>query len=151
MLELARPSDRDAVNQIASEAHAMHVAWRPDIFESVEELYSEERFQEAIRTRSLYIARLNDVAVGYAAVQIREENTPGAVRRKVMQLEEICVEKTCRGQGIGQRMIMELRALSRAFRCTDLQLNVYPQNDDAVGFFQKCGFMIQSIVMQRSI
>ena len=45
----------------------------------------------------------------------------------------------------------EVHALARAFGCTDLQLNVYPQNDAAVSFYQKCGFMIQNINMQRKI
>ena len=149
MLELAQPSDRAVVNRLAAEVHALHVAWRPDIYEMVDELYPQERFLEAIRQRCLYIARLNDVAVGYVSVKIRDYDWPGVVRRKVMVVDEICVEESCRGQGIGQQMMLELRVLARAFRCTDLQLGVYPQNDDAVGFYQKCGFTIQHITMQR--
>ena len=38
MLELARLSDRNAVNTLAAEVHAMHVTWRPDIYEMTEEL-----------------------------------------------------------------------------------------------------------------
>ena len=41
MLELARDTDRPAVNAMARQVHAMHVAWRPDIYEMVEELYPE--------------------------------------------------------------------------------------------------------------
>ena len=148
MLELARPDDRENVNALALDLHTQHVTWRPDIFEAVEEVYSSERFEEAIRQRSLYVAKLNDVVVGYAAVSYQNYSQTGLTCRKAMVLEELCVLESCRSQGIGQQMVLELRALSRAFRCTDLQLGVYPQNDDAVGFFQKCGFMIQSITMQ---
>ncbi len=151
MLELAQPSDREAVNRLAAEVHAMHIAWRPDIYRVTEELYPEERFLEAIRNRELYVARLNGVTVGYAAVSIRSIDWNGMVPRKVMLVNEVCVEQQCRGQGIGQQIMLELRALARAFRCTDLQLSVYPQNDDAVGFYQKCGFMIQNITMQRKV
>lgn len=151
MLELARPEDRNTVNELAIEVHAMHAAWRPDIYEIVEQLYPEERFLEAIRQRSLYVAKLNNVTVGYIAVKIRDYDWPGVVRRKIMIVDEFCVEESCRGQGIGQQMMLELRALARAFRCTDLQLGVYPQNDDAVGFYQKCGFTIQNITMQTKI
>ena len=31
MLQLARPEDRTAINQLAVEIHGMHVQWRPDI------------------------------------------------------------------------------------------------------------------------
>ena len=151
MLELARPDDREAVNALATEVHAMHVAWRPDIYEMVEELYPEDRFLGAIRQRELYIAKINGVTVGYAAVKIRDYDWPGVVRRKVMLVDEICVEESCRNQGIGQQMMLELRVLARAFGCTDLQLSVNAHNDRAVGFYQKCGFMIQNISMQRKI
>jgi ribosomal protein S18 acetylase RimI-like enzyme len=61
------------------------------------------------------------------------------------------VDEALRGHGIGTQMMEELRVLAKAFGCTDLQLNVYPQNDAAVSFYQKCGFMIQNINMQRKV
>jgi len=114
-------------------------------------LYPEERFLSIIRQRNLYVAKINGMTVGYAAVKIRDYDWPGVVRRKVMQVDEICVEENCRNQGIGQQMMMELRVLARAFGCTDLQLSVDPHNDHAVGFYQKCGFTIKSIAMQRKV
>ena len=151
MLELARPGDREAVNALALQIHELHVAWRPDIYEMVSELYPEDRFLEAVKQRQLYVARVNGITVGYVLLKIRDYDWPGVVRRKVMVIEELCVEELCRGQGIGKQIMEDVWALSRAFRCTDLQLGVYPQNDDAVGFYQKCGFTIRSITMQRKV
>ena len=54
-------------------------------------------------------------------------------------------------RGIGKAMMEDIHALAKAFRCTDLQLGVYPQNDGAVAFYQKCGFTIRSIDMQRKV
>lgn len=151
MLELARPGDREAVNGLALQIHELHVAWRPDIYEMVSELYPEERFLEAVKQRQLYVARVNGITVGYVLLKIRDYDWPGVVHRKVMVIEELCVEELCRGQGIGKQIMEDVWALCRAFRCTDLQLGVYPQNDDAVGFYQKCGFSIRSITMQRKV
>ena len=151
MLELARPGDREAVNVLAQQIHEMHVAWRPDIYEMVPELYSEERFLDVVKQRQLYVARVGGIVVGYALLKICSYDCPGIVRRKVMVIEEFCVDSLCRGQGIGTEMMQDVHALSKAFRCTDLQLRVYPQNDDAVGFYQKCGFTIRSIDMQRKV
>lgn len=151
MLELATVADRGTVNALANQVHEMHVSWRPDIYEMVGELYSAERFAEAIHSRQLYVAKVNNIVAGYVLVKIRNYDWPGVVRRKVMVVDEICVEKALRGHGIGTRMMEEVRALARAFGCTDLQLGVYPQNDDAVGFYQKCGFTIRSIDMQRKV
>ena len=151
MLQLATPADRETVNELAMQVHAMHVAWRPDIYEMVSEMYTEERFQEAVKQRQLYVAKMDGIPVGYALLKIRNYDWPGVVRRKVMGIDELCVDSMCRGQGVGTRMVEDVRALGKAFGCTDLQLGVYPQNDDAVGFYQKCGLMIQSITMQCKI
>ncbi len=152
MLELATIHDRAAVNALARQVHALHVAWRPDIFRMPEgDIYTEERFQEVIRSRQLYVAKLNGIVAGYVLTSIKEKNLPPQVWRKVFLVDELCVEQSLRGQGIGTRIMEEIHALAKAFGCTDLQLNVYPQNDDAVSFYQKCGFMIQNINMQRKV
>ncbi len=151
MLELAVEADREAVNAMALQVHALHASWRPDIFEMVEQLYPKERFQEAVRERQLYVAKLRGVAVGYVLLKIRDYDWSGMVRRKVMFLDEICVEEAFRGQGIGKAIMEDVHALARAFGCTDLQLGVYPQNDGALAFYQKYGFSIQSVEMQRKV
>ena len=149
MLELARSGDREAVNALAMQVHELHVQWRPDLFEPVEELYSEERFSKAIQQRQLYVAKLDTVVVGYALLLMESQERPGMRNRKVMTVDEFCVHESCRGHGIGKAMMEDIHALAKAFRCTDLQLKVYPQNDDAVGFYQQCGFQIQNIGMQK--
>lgn len=151
MLELATLSDRNAVNALAKQVHALHVAWRPDIYEMVDELYPEERFLRAVQDRQLYVAKLEGIVTGYVSLKIRNYDWPGVVRRKVMVVDEICVEQAFRGHGIGTRIMEEAHALARAFGCTDMQLGVYPQNDDALGFYQKCGFTIRSIDMHRKV
>lgn len=151
MLELATLSDREAVNAMARQVHAMHVEWRPDIYKMEDEMYPAARMQDAIRERQLYVAKLNDAVVGYVLLKIRDYDFPGHVKRKVMLIDEICVEQSVRNQGIGKAMMEDVHALARAFRCTDLQLGVYPQNDGAVAFYQKCGFTIRSIDMQRKV
>lgn len=151
MLELARECDREKVNELARQVHAMHVAWRPDIYEMVEEMYPQDRFGEEVARRQLYVAKIGGQVTGYVLLKIREHNWPGVVKRKVMLVDEIAVDDRCRNQGIGTVMMEEVRVLARAFGCTDLQLGVYPQNDAAVAFYQKCGFTIRSIDMQRKV
>ena len=151
MLELATAADRGPVNDLARQVHELHVSWRPDIFRMPEELYSEARFAHHVRDRELYVAKLNGVVAGFVLLKIKTYDSPGHVGRTVMVVDEICVEKALRGHGIGTRMMEEVHALARAFGCTDLQLGVYPQNDDAVSFYQKCGFTIRSIDMQRKV
>jgi len=151
MLQLAIPTDRDSIEALAQQVHAMHVAWRPDIFAMTNALYPEERVLSSIQERQLYVAKIDNIVVGYVLLKIRDYDWPGMVKRKVMVVDEFCVHESCRGQGIGKQMMKDAWALAKAFHCTDMQLGVYPQNDDAVGFYQKCGFTIRSIDMQRKV
>ncbi len=151
MLELARPEDRAEVNRLAAQVHAMHAAWRPDIYEMPEELYPEDRFAEALKARQIYTAKVSGILIGYVLIKIRDYDLPGHVKRKVLVLDEICVEETARGMGLGTEIMADVHALARAFGCTDMQLGVYPQNDAAVAFYQKCGFTIRNINMQRKV
>ena len=151
MLQLARPFDREQVECIAKQVHALHVAWRPDIYEMPEELYSEERFNRLIAERQLYVAKDRETVLGYVLVKIRSYDWPGVVCRKVMLVDELAVREEIRGRGIGTAMMDDVKVLARAFGCTDLQLGVYPQNDAAVTFYQKNGLMIRSIDMQMKL
>ena len=151
MLELATAADREAVNVIARQVHDLHVSWRPDIYEPVDEHYTEERFAEGIRNRQLYVAKMAGEVVGFASLNQCTYDWPGVVKRKVMLVDAFGVPEFCRGHGIGKAMMEDVHALAKAFGCTDLQLRVYPQNDDAVGFYQKCGFQIQNIGMQKKV
>lgn len=151
MLQLARPEDRAAIEVLAQQIHRMHVRWRPDIYTIADEMWSIERFNEAVAQRQLFAAKLDGALVGYVLIKIRNYEMIGHVKRKVLVVDEICVDEACRNQGIGTEMMAEVRALARAFGCTELQLGVYPQNEAAVAFYQKCGFRISSIVMQMKI
>lgn len=151
MLQLACDADRQAVERLARQCHELHVNWRPDIYEMPRELFWEERFSGEVRERNLYVAKIGGEIIGYVLLNIRSYDWPGVVNRRVMVIQEICVDEIFRGQGFGTEIMEDVHALARAFRCTDLQLGVYPQNDDAVEFYQKCGFTIRSIEMQKKV
>ena len=151
MLELATKHDRPDVERLAKQVHEMHVAWRPDLFQMPEELYPEELYSQLIKARELYVAKLNGTVVGYCWLRMRVSDAIGRIPRKIMLIDQLCVDEALRNHGIGTQMMEEVRVLARAFGCTDLQLGVYPQNDEAVSFYQKCGFMIQNINMQRKV
>ena len=151
MLQLARPVDREQVECIAKEVHALHVSWRPDIYEMPDELYSAERFARVLAEKQLYVAKDREQVLGYVLLKMRGYDWPGVVRRKVMIVDELAVREEIRNNGIGSAIMDDVKVLARAFGCTDLQLGVYPQNDAAVAFYQKNGLMIRSIDMQMKL
>ena len=151
MLQLARPEDRAAIEVLAQQVHGLHVQWRPDIYAPASELWLLERFNSAVADRQLFAAKVEETVVGYVLLKVRTYDMVGHTKRKVLVVDEICVDETRRNQGIGTEMMIEVRAIAHAFGCTDLQLGVYPQNNEALAFYQKCGFRIRSIDMQMKI
>lgn len=151
MLELARETDLEAVNRIALQVHELHVSWRPDIYCHTDCIFPMDYLRENIREKSLFVAKIQDTVVGFVLFRIWEMKGSGNVPRKVLQLDSIGVDDSARNQGIGKQMMAELRVLARAFGCSDIQLTVYPQNDGAVAFYQKCGFTIRNINMQMKV
>lgn len=151
MLELARPDERSAVNLLAAQVHRMHVRLRPDIYEPADEMWTKARFDDAVMQRQLFVAKLDNHVVGYVLVRIREYQMPGHIKRKILFIDEICVDEVFRNQGIGTQIVIEVRAIAKAFGCKEIRLGVYPQNNTALSFYQKCGFHIRSIDMEMKL
>jgi ribosomal protein S18 acetylase RimI-like enzyme len=151
MLQLARPSDWEDIQRLSVQVHDLHAAWRPDIYFQTEEPYPQEKFLEDIRDRMVYVAKIDGMVAGYVVLAIMRKGGPGTVERKLLRLESICVEESVRGNGIGKTMVEEVRALAKAFGCSQMILGVHPENDAAVGFYQKCGFRIRTINMDMKL
>lgn len=151
MLQLARPEDHAAIESLAQQVHDLHVQWRPDIYAPAGVLWPQERFDAAVAERQLFAAKIGEKVVGYVLLKVRNYEMIGHTKRKVLLVDELCVDETLRGHGIGTEMMADVRAIARAYSCTDMQLGVYPQNSEALAFYQKCGFRIRSIDMQMKI
>ena len=151
MLELARESDWESVCRLSVQIHDLHVSWRPDIYYHSDTPYPKEHFLEDIRNRWVYVAKLGNAVAGYVVLSIQKKEGPGTHQKKFMRLDSICVDEAIRGHGIGKAMVEDAFALAKAFGCSEVILGVHPENDKAVGFYQKCGFRIRTINMDAKV
>ena len=151
MLELARPSDWEEVRRLSVQVHDLHAAWRPDIYYSCEEPYPHGDFLSHINERRVYVAKIGENVAGYLVLSFFSKEGAGIHPCKCARLDSICVDETIRSQGIGKEMIRDAAVLCKAFGCREMLLGVHPENDDAVGFYQKCGFRIRTIQMDMKL
>ena len=151
ILRPARPEDWKILNDLCRQVHTLHVNWRPDIFQNVDVPYPTQYLLEDIKSDAIYCAEVDDRVVGMVRIYTWSANGAGSVPSKVMDIDDITIDEHYRHQGIGQRIMADLKEIAAQRGCNDLQLSVYPQNDGAVAFYQKCGFAIQSISMQRKV
>jgi len=147
MLKLARPEDYDAINALSRQVLELHVTWCPEEYNTADIIYPRELYLELIREQVLYAAWQDGIIVGYVLFRIWQTNGSGAVNRKVLGIDDIGVEESRRNQGIGQKMMSELQELARNLGCTHIQLYAAIQNENAIAFYQKCGFHIRNLGM----
>ena len=151
MLQLARESDWEEIKRLSVQIHDLHVQWRPDIFYHSEEPYPKEAFLKNIHERMVYVYKADDTVLGYVVLCLMSKGGPGVMEKKLLRLESICVDEAARGEGVGTAMVAGVRALAQAFGCSDILLGMHPENEQALRFYQKCGFTIRTINLEMSV
>lgn len=151
ILQLAKPEDWEALNRLCRQVQALHTAWRPDIFENVEIPYPREYLLEDIQAQAIYTARIDGNIVGYVRCYTWSSNGAGSVPCKVLDIDDITIDEQYRHRGIGRCIMEDVRELARARGCNDIQLSVYPENENAVRFYESCGFRVRNIRYQMYI
>ena len=152
ILELAQLTDLDAINRLAKQATELHALWRPDLFQNADESFSVPVFLDLQKDKELYVVRSEEAVVAFTRIRIQPIGRPDDVPvRKVLFLEELCVDEKLRHRGIGTQMMNDLKAMAKAQGCISICLSVFPQNENAVSFYQKCGFDVTNIAMRCGI
>jgi len=150
-IEIPRVEDFKRVNELAKQVHELHVKWRPDLFLRVDEVIGKEHFEEMIKTKEIFVAKLKDEIVGYITFNIKEKNNPSMRYRKQLQIEAICVDEKNRGKGIGKELLNKLKEFGKENNCTDLYLTVNEENKNAIRVYEEFGFKVKSIVYSMQI
>ncbi len=152
-IEIPSMEDYEATNALAHQVHELHVSWRPDLFNSVDNVISREEFQSLVNHREIYIARWNDKIVAYMILKIKEKKHPnGSMRyRKLLEIEAMCVNEDDRGYGIGTSMLEYAKNIGIENDCTDMYLTVNEENVDAIRVYEKFGMRVKNIAYSMEI
>lgn len=156
MLELAKESDFEEVNRLARQVTAHHAQWTPDL-EVVEHPYPMDYFlecikPESIRESAIYVMRQNSCVVGYMRIYIWNTNSTVSAKRTILSIDDIGVDEALRAQGIGTRMMTQLKALAKEnWGCSSICLYVDAPNQSARAYYEKCGFHVRNIGMTLNL
>ena len=144
----ARTDDFEAVNAIARQAHAVHVAWRPDLFQKVDYPFEPSVFQRRVQEKQLLLACESETILAYAAFDVRKTELPMLKVRTVLLLDNICVDEAHRKEGIATALIERLCALAKEWGCTDFELGCHPENTAGIALYESLGMRVKSIHYQ---
>ena len=138
----------DLLRQVGGVHHDL----RPDLFRSGAQKYDEAALERLLAdsTRPILIADLDGEVAGYAFCILQEtKNDPVLCDRKVLYIDDLCVDETIRGKGIATALYARVLEYARELGCHSVTLNVWCGNDGAMAFYEKCGLSQQKIGMEK--
>ena len=141
------PGMIDLLQQVGEVHHQI----RPDLFRSGAQKYDEAALEALLAdpSRPILAAILQGKLAGYAFCILQEtKNDPVLCDRKVLYIDDLCVDEAIRGQGIATALYARVLDYARELGCHAVTLNVWCGNDSAMGFYEKCGLKPQKIGME---
>ena len=141
------PGMIDLLQQVGQVHHQI----RPDLFRSGAQKYDEAALEALLRdpNRPILAAVENGRLLGYCFCILQvTENDPVLCDRKVLYIDDLCVDERMRGQGVAKALYEAALDYARELACHAVTLNVWCGNDRAMAFYEKCGLKPQKIGME---
>ena len=130
----------------------VHHQIRPDLFRAGAQKYDEAALKRLLKNpdRPILAAEVDGKMVGYAfcILQITKDD-PVLCDRKVLYIDDLCVDENHRGRGIAGALYHRALELARELSCDAVTLNVWWGNDNALRFYENCGLQKQKIGMEK--
>lgn len=143
-IRFAKPSDAPAILNLLRQVGKVHADGRPDIFRAGAQKYSASQILAMLDdpTQPIFIAAEGDSVLGYGICQIHAyEKDPVMTDRTELYLDDLCVDETTRGKGVGKALYNAIRLYARQRGCHSVSLNVWSCNETAHKFYVNLGLL----------
>lgn len=151
IIEIPKIQDYESITKLAQQVHNLHVKWRPDIFVNTDNILSIEELHEMITNNEIFVARIDNIVVGYVICKICEKDSRGLRYRKQLNIEVICVDSENRGNGIGTKLLEYMKEYAKKNECTDMYLTVNEENENAIHLYESFGMRVKNIAYSLKI
>lgn len=101
------------------------------------------------RKRFFLVALIDTKVVGFVDGNIIEND--GVYRQDVAYLSRLSVMDSCRGMGIGTKLIDEFNKTAKERGCSFVKINAFIDNTPAVNLYRKKGFKDYSMYFMMKI
>ncbi len=146
VIRRAMVDDAGGILDLLMQIESIHQKGRPDLFREHGTKYTITELFEIMTDAELPIFVAVDGArvVGYIFAIISEtKNSTMLVDMKTIHLDDVCVDVSCRGTGIGSMLMEYVTEWAKSVGCTRMDLDVWEFNDGARRFYEKYGFVTQ--------
>lgn len=142
----ACPSDTERLLDLLMQVEEVHRQGRPDLFRVNGTKFTPTELIEIIAddSRPVFVAELDGKVVGYVFCIVSEiKDSTMLFDMKTVHFEDVCVDETCRGMGIGGLLMEYVTEWAKANGCNRMDLDVWEFNEGARRFYERYGFATQ--------
>ena len=149
IIRKAKLNDFQGVHKLIMQVHKLHVSKRDDIYRDVDPMNFEEFKTELSNSNNIYlIAELENKIVGICFSQIKEIlNNKIMKNRKILHIEDICVDENYQKKGIGKKLYNQIVELAKEKNIDNIELMVWGFNENAIKFYKNLGMNIKNLIM----
>lgn len=153
-IRLAQEKDIDDIEKLLIQICTVHSKQRPDLFKSGGQKYNKSQIKEIIsdKTKPVIVAydEGDKRVIGYAMCIIKTvKNDTALCDMKSLYLDDLCVDESYRGKGVGKKIYEYLIEYAKKESCYNITLNVWEGNEGAKNFYNKCGLTLQKTTLEK--
>ena len=141
-VRMAKMEDLGDVLRLLAQIAALHEQGRPDIFRKNAAKYDADEYRRIIENPDtpVFAAVEDGRFLGYAFCQLQvRENHPLLQDMRTLYVDDLCVDESARGRGVGTALMDAAVDWARAQRCHNIDLNVWEFNEGAKAFYERYG------------
>ena len=153
-IRLATTAEIPGLLALLAQVGQVHHEIRPDIFRAGALKYDAPALQNLLQdsTRPIFVAVEGDALLGYCFCVIKDYRGSGVQTDRVeVYIDDLCVEETCRGQGVATALYRHVTNLANDMGCAFISLNVWCGNDSAMAFYEKMGLPPRHIMLEMKL
>lgn len=136
-------ADCERIRPLQQEIADLHYRHRPDLFKKEARFFTEQAFADRLNdpNHTVLIAESQHGEVaGYAfAWIVSVKNHSSYTDFDFMYIDDICVSKGFRRNGIGKKLFENCVQTARKYGCKTVELGVWAFNKEAIAFYRSCG------------
>ncbi len=153
IIRKAKISDFQGIHNLIMQVHKLHVNERNDIYKDVDPMDFEEFRTELSNSNNIYlIAESENEIVGICFSQIKEiSNNKIMKNRKILHIENICVDENHQKKGIGKKLYKQIVQLAKEKNIDNIELMVWGFNETAIKFYKNLGMNIKNLKFEQKI
>lgn len=153
-IRFANQNDIPGMIELLKQVGEVHHQIRPDLFRAGAQKYDEAALLRLLADgmRPIFIAEEEGAVAGYCFCILQiTENDPVLCDRRVVYIDDLCVDETVRGKGVAKALYEAVLDYAKENRFDAVTLNVWCGNDRAMHFYEKSGMKPQKVGMEITL